>query len=49
MKIQDLIKTVITKQMYETKEEMISKLDVFLLVGRITTKDYEEFVKMIED
>lgn len=49
MTIQDLINTVITKHIYKTKEEMTAKLDVFLLVGRITTEDYKKFVDMLED
>lgn len=49
MKIQDLINTVISKKIYKSKEEIIAKLDVFLLMNRITTEDYEGFVKKVNE
>ena len=41
--------TVINKGTYGTKEEMLIKLDVFLLNNRITQEEYEELVNLLEN
>lgn len=43
-----LIKKVITKGNYD-KDELMDKLDVFLLAGRITDEQYKELVEMLKD
>lgn len=40
-------KKIITSGRYE-KEEMMDRLDVFLLAGRITNEQYKELVAMME-
>ena len=40
--------TVINKGTYGTKEEMLEKLDVFLLNNRITQEQYEELVALLK-
>lgn len=42
-----LCETVINKGTYGTKEEMKSKLDVFLLNNRITEDEYNELVVLL--
>ncbi|WP_172617218.1 hypothetical protein [Clostridium tertium] len=42
-----LCETVINKRTYGTKEEMKSKLDVFLLNNRITEDEYNELVVLL--
>ncbi len=42
-----LIKKIIAKGNYD-KDELMDKLDVFLLAGRITDEQYKELVGMIE-
>ena len=43
-----LIKKVIAKGNYD-KDELMDKLDVFLLAGRITDEQYEELAEMMKD
>lgn len=45
----DLCKKVIEKGTYGPKEEMLIKLDVFLLNNRITREEYEELVNLLEE
>lgn len=40
-------KTIINKGNYD-KEELINKLDVFLLANRITEQEYKELIQLIE-
>lgn len=40
--------TVINKNTYGTKEEMLEKLDVFLLNNRITQEEYNGLVNLLE-
>ena len=44
-----LCKKVIEKGTCGTKEEMLIKLDVFLLNNRITQEEYEELVNLLEN
>jgi len=39
---------VINNGRYETKEEMMIKLDVFLLNNRITQEQYNELIALLE-
>jgi len=39
--------TVINKGTYGTKEEMLEKLDVFLLNNRINQDEYNELVELL--
>lgn len=39
--------TVINKGTYGTKDEMLEKLDVFLLNNRISQDDYNELVELL--
>lgn len=39
--------TVINKGTYGTKDEMLAKLDVFLLNNRITEDEYNELVALL--
>lgn len=41
--------TVINKNTYGTKEEMASKLDVFLLNNRITQEEYNELAALLDN
>ena len=41
------IKKLITSGKYQ-KEDMLSKLDVFLLANRITIQEYDELAEMME-
>ncbi|MCF0149592.1 MAG: hypothetical protein HUJ77_14500 [Clostridium sp.] len=41
--------TVINKGTYGTKEQMLEKLDVFLLNNRITEAEYNELVTLLDD
>jgi hypothetical protein len=41
-------KKVIENGTYGTKEDMVIKLDVFLLNGRITEAQYNELVALLE-
>ena len=43
-----LIKKVIAKGNYD-KDELMDKLDVFLLAGRITEEKYKEIAEMMKD
>ena len=43
-----LIKKVIAKGNYD-KDELMDKLDVFLLAGRITDEQYKELAEMMKD
>lgn len=40
--------TVINKGTYGTKEEMLEKLDVFLLNNRIIQDEYNELIRILE-
>ena len=40
-------KKIIEKGTYGTKDEMLDKLDVFLLNNRITDAEYNELVAML--
>ena len=42
-----LCKKVIQNETYGTKEEMMLKLDVFLLNNRITEENYNELVEFL--
>lgn len=42
-----LCKKVIENKTYGTKEEMATKLDVFLLNNRITQENYNELVDLL--
>ena len=42
-----LCKRVIENQTYRTKEEMMIKLEVFLLNNRITQEQYNELVNLL--
>lgn len=42
-----LCKRVIQNNSYGTKDEMMEKLDVFLLNNRITKDQYNELVEML--
>lgn len=44
----NLCKKIIEKGTYGTKEEMLIKLDVFLLNNRITQEEYEELANLLE-
>jgi hypothetical protein len=41
--------TVINKGTYGTKEEMCSKLDVFLLNNRVSQDEYNSLVSLLEE
>lgn len=41
------IKKIIQSGRYQ-KEDMLSKLDVFLLAGRITIQEYDQLAEMME-
>ena len=41
--------TVINKNTYGTKEEMLEKLDVFLLNNRISQEEYNELAALLEN
>lgn len=41
--------TVVNKGTYGSKEEMYSKLDVFLLNSRINQDEYNELIKLLEE
>ena len=43
----ELCLIVINKRTYGTKEEMLEKLDVFLLNNRITEDEYNELVVLL--
>ena len=43
-----LVKRIIAKGNYD-KDELMDKLDVFLLAGRITDEQYKELVEMMKD
>ncbi len=43
-----LVKRIIAKGNYD-KDELMDKLDVFLLAGRITDEQYKELAKMLKD
>jgi hypothetical protein len=45
----NLCKKIIEKGAYGPKEEMLIKLDVFLLNNRITQEEYEELVNLLEN
>ena len=42
-----LVKRIIAKGNYD-KDELMDKLDVFLLAGRITDEQYKELVEMLK-
>ncbi|MDU8964614.1 hypothetical protein [Clostridium tertium] len=41
--------TVINKNTYGTKEEMLEKLDVFLLNNRISQEEYNELAALLDN
>lgn len=41
--------TVINKNTYGTKEEMLEKLDVFLLNNRINQSEYNELAALLDN
>lgn len=41
--------TVINKNTYGTKEEMLEKLDVFLLNNRIKQEEYNELAALLDN
>lgn len=43
-----LVKRIIAKGNYD-KDELMDKLDVFLLAGRITDEQYKELTEMMKD
>ena len=43
-----LVKRIIAKGNYD-KDELMDKLDVFLLAGRITDEQYKELAEMLKD
>lgn len=43
------LKIIIRNKKYNSKEEMLEKLDVFLMGDRITIDEYQVLVKMLED
>lgn len=43
-----LIKKIITKGNYD-KDELMDKLDIFLLAGRITDEQYKELTEMLNE
>ncbi len=43
-----LCKQIITNKTYPTQEDIQSKLDVFLLNNRITHKEYEELMGLLD-
>lgn len=45
----DQLKVLIEKGRYNTIEEVMEKLDVFLMGNRITTDEYKELVAMLEE
>ncbi len=40
-------KLCIQKKLYKSKEDMQSKLDVFLAVGRLTVEEYQELTELL--
>lgn len=44
-----LMTNLITKQFYATKEDAISKLDVYYAMNRISEKDYADLMILAED
>lgn len=40
-------KIIIQNKSYDTKDDMLEKLDVFLLNNRITNDEYNELVSML--
>ena len=44
-----LCKTVIKNKTYISKEDMMIKLDVFLLNNRITQEEYNELVNLLNE
>jgi len=42
-----LCKTVIERKTYKSKEEMMTKLDIFLLNDRISQRQYNELVELL--
>ncbi len=44
----DQLKLLIERGRYNSVEEMMEKLDVFLMGNRITTDEYKELVTMLE-
>lgn len=43
-----LIKKIIAKGNYD-KDELMDKLDIFLLAGRITDEQYKELMEMLNE
>lgn len=47
--IKKLMTNLITKKFYTTKDEAITKLDVYFAMSRISEDDYAELVMLAED
>ncbi len=43
-----LCKRVIERKIYQSKEDMMMKLDVFFLGSRLTQSEYDELVALLE-
>ena len=44
-----LLRGLIVSKKYKDEEEIMSKLDVFLMGNRITIDEYNELVKMVKE
>ena len=44
----DQLRLLIERGRYETTEEMMEKLDIFLMGNRITSEEYQELVALLE-
>lgn len=44
----DQVRQLIERGRYETKEEMMEKLDIFLMGNRITGEEYQELVALLD-
>lgn len=45
----DQLRVLIENRKYVTKEEMMEKLDVFLMGNRISTVEYQELVNLLSE
>lgn len=43
-----LCKKIIENQTYKSKDDMMLKLDVFLLNGRLTQEEYNELMQLLQ-
>lgn len=44
----NIMKKLIEKHFYKTKEEAINKCDVFFAMGRLTEEEYKDLLNLIE-